>query len=168
MIARADANDLVLLKAATQRVPQPATEVLDVQFRGQVLPRREGEAGSRPEAFRFQLMQKRAQLPDVIHGRPLADALPDAFGTQVIRAYYTARGETAKALSPVQHLLYVGTRGIGALEFHPAEAIPARPRETEALEIQALVADARRILAGDPDVTIPEIYRIGSSAGGIG
>jgi serine/threonine-protein kinase HipA len=29
------------------------------------------------------------------------------------------------------------------------------------------VADARRIIAGEPDVTIPEIYRIGSSAGGM-
>jgi serine/threonine-protein kinase HipA len=97
----------------------------------------------------------------------LADSLPDAFGTQVIRAYYTARGETRKALSPVQHLLYVGTRGIGALEFHPAEPLPARPAEAEALEIAELVADARRILAGDAAVAIPEIYRIGSSAGGM-
>jgi len=97
----------------------------------------------------------------------LADALPDAFGKSVIRAYYTARGEVAKAFSPVQHLLYVGVRAIGALEFQPAESLPTRAAEAEALEIAALVADARRIIAGDPEVTIPEIYRIGSSAGGM-
>ncbi len=97
----------------------------------------------------------------------LADALPDAFGTQVIRAYYTARGELDKALSPVQHLLYVGERAIGALSFHPAEKLPLRAAESEALEVAALVADARRIIAGDADVAIPEIYRIGSSAGGM-
>ncbi|MEK9501534.1 type II toxin-antitoxin system HipA family toxin [Gaopeijia maritima] len=97
----------------------------------------------------------------------LADALPDAFGTMVIRAYYTARGEVDKAFSPVQHLLYVGSRAIGALEFHPAEALPLRPAESEALEVAALVADARRIIAGDADVAIPEIYRMGSSAGGM-
>jgi len=97
----------------------------------------------------------------------LADALPDAFGTTVIRAYYTARGEVEKAFSPVQHLLYVGGRAIGALQFQPAEDLPTRAVEAEALEIADLVADARRIIAGEPDVTIPEIYRIGSSAGGV-
>jgi len=97
----------------------------------------------------------------------LADALPDAFGKTVIRAYYTSRGEVARAFSPVQHLLYVGHRAIGALEFQPAEKLPIRRAEAEALEIAGLVADARRILSGDPDVTIPEIYRIGSSAGGM-
>jgi serine/threonine-protein kinase HipA len=97
----------------------------------------------------------------------LADALPDAFGTTVIRAFYTSRGEARKAFSPVQHLLYVGERAIGALEFHPAETLPRRAAETEALEVAQLVADARRIIAGEADVTIPEIYRIGSSAGGM-
>ncbi|HSG48607.1 MAG TPA: type II toxin-antitoxin system HipA family toxin [Longimicrobiales bacterium] len=109
---------------------------------------------ARKEAFRG--------LPGV-----LADALPDAFGKQVIRAYYTARGEMRKALSPVQHLLYVGRRGLGALEFHPPEDPPIRAAEAEALEVAALVADARRIVAGDVAVAIPEIYRIGSSAGGM-
>jgi len=108
----------------------------------------------RKEAFRG--------LPGV-----LADALPDAFGTQVIRAYYTARGRLDRALSPVQHLLYVGTRGVGALRFHPAEDLPARAAEAEALEVAGLVADARRILAGHVDVAVPEIYRVGSSAGGM-
>lgn len=63
----------------------------------------------------------------------LADALPDAFGTSVIRAFYTARGEERKALSPVQHLLYVGQRAIGALEFHPVEPLPLRGAEADAL-----------------------------------
>lgn len=97
----------------------------------------------------------------------LADALPDAFGTTVIRAYYTARGEVEKAFSPVQHLLYVGDRAMGALRFQPAEALPQRAAEAEALEVAALVADARRIISGDADVAIPELFRIGSSAGGM-
>lgn len=95
-----------------------------------------------------------------------ADALPDAFGRRVIRAWYAARGQTDKALSPVQRLLYVGERAIGALTFHPAEPIPTRAAELESLEVQALAHDAQRIVHGDAGVTIPEIYRIGSSAGG--
>jgi len=114
---------------------------------------------------RFEELRRRQAfrgLPGV-----LADMLPDAFGKQVIRAYYTARGRVDRAFSPVQHLLYVGTRGIGALEFHPPEDVPARAAEAAALEVAALVADARRIIAGDVEVAIPEIYRIGSSAGGM-
>jgi serine/threonine-protein kinase HipA len=44
--------------------------------------------------------------------------------------------------------------------------IPTRAAELESLEIQALAHDAQRIVRGDAHVTIPEIYRMGSSAGG--
>jgi serine/threonine-protein kinase HipA len=67
----------------------------------------------------------------------------------------------------VQHLLYVGDHGIGALEFHPPEELPGRAAEQEALEVAQLVADARRIVGGEAEVAIPEIYRIGTSAGGV-
>lgn len=97
----------------------------------------------------------------------LADALPDAFGNQVIRAYFAARGQPERALSPVQRLLYVGERALGALTFAPATKLPVRKAELESLEVAALVRDARRIIEGAPDVAIPEIYRIGSSAGGV-
>jgi serine/threonine-protein kinase HipA len=109
------------------------------------------------------------QTSPAFQGLPgvLADALPDRFGNQVIRAYFEARGESERALSPVQRLLYVGERAVGALTFHPAEQIPSRPAEMESLEIASLVADARRIVEGDPEVAIPEIYRMSSSAGGM-
>ncbi len=103
-----------------------------------------------------------AGLPGV-----LADALPDAFGNKVIRAYYAARGETARAMSPVQRLLYVGERALGALTFHPAQTLPMRDAEKQSLAIAALVRDARRIVEGDAEVAIPEIYRISASAGGM-
>lgn len=97
----------------------------------------------------------------------LADSLPDAFGNRVIRAWYAARGQSERAMSPVQRLLYVGDRALGALTFHPAEPIPVRPAELASLELQALARDARRIIDGDAEVAIPEIYRIGASAGGM-
>ncbi|MGH7657009.1 MAG: type II toxin-antitoxin system HipA family toxin, partial [Gemmatimonadales bacterium] len=97
----------------------------------------------------------------------LADALPDAFGNRVIRAWFKARGEPDLALSPVQRLLYVGSRALGALTFHPAVDVPMRTAEQESLDVATLVRDARRIIEGDPDIAIPEIYRIGSSAGGM-
>ncbi len=97
----------------------------------------------------------------------LADSLPDAFGNQVMRAYFAAKGQDEKSFSPVQRLLYVGEGAIGALTFHPSEEWKARRAERESLEIAKLVRDARRIVEGKPDVAIPEIYRIGASAGGM-
>jgi serine/threonine-protein kinase HipA len=97
----------------------------------------------------------------------LADALPDAFGNAVIRAFYMARGREELAMSPVQKLLYVGERAMGALTFRPAVDLPARPAEEEALEVAALVAASRKVVEGDPDVAAPEIYRVGASAGGM-
>ncbi len=96
----------------------------------------------------------------------LSDALPDAFGNEVIRAYFAARGEEERAFSQVQRLLYVGDHALGALTFRPAAELPIGPAESEALQVSALVADARRVIHGDPEVAVPEIYRIGASAGG--
>lgn len=97
----------------------------------------------------------------------LADSLPDSFGNAVIRSYYAGRGEPEKGLSPVQRLLYVGDRAMGALEFRPAERIPARRGERESLELAQLVREARNIVEGRPETAVPDIYRVGASAGGL-
>ncbi|MEZ6195331.1 MAG: type II toxin-antitoxin system HipA family toxin [Planctomycetota bacterium] len=120
---------------------------------------------SRPGPQSFEEL-RRSPAFDGLPG-VLADALPDAFGNKVIRAWFAARGETERAMSPVQRLLYVGERALGALTFHPATDLPLRPAERNSLEIAELVRGARQIVEGDPAVAIPEIYRIGSSAGGM-
>ncbi len=96
----------------------------------------------------------------------LADALPDRFGNAVIARYFKTRGKPAAAVSPVQKLLYMGTRSLGALEFQPAVHFRSRRAEEEPLEIADLVAEARKLIEGHPDVAIPEIMRLGASAGG--
>ena len=96
----------------------------------------------------------------------LADALPDRFGNAIIRKYFADQGRPDAAMSPVQKLLYIGSRAMGALEFRPPLRIPQKLRESEALEIAGLVEAARRVVEGRTEVAIPEIIRLGSSAGG--
>ncbi|MGB7213411.1 MAG: type II toxin-antitoxin system HipA family toxin [Gemmatimonadales bacterium] len=96
----------------------------------------------------------------------LADALPDRFGNAVIKAYFARAGRPDEALSPVQRLLYVGRRAMGALEFEPALALPVTPAVEEALEVQRLVAEARQVVSGNVAVALPEIMQLGASAGG--
>jgi serine/threonine-protein kinase HipA len=96
----------------------------------------------------------------------LADALPDAFGNAVIRRYFEARGTPNAAFSPVQKLLYIGQRAMGALEFLPPLDVPPSPNAEMAIEVARLVAEARRVIAGDPVVAVPEMMQSGASAGG--
>ncbi|MDP3909599.1 MAG: type II toxin-antitoxin system HipA family toxin [Gemmatimonadales bacterium] len=108
----------------------------------------------------LQRLEAFAGLPGV-----LADALPDRFGNAVIRKYFTDRGRPDDAMRPVQKLLYVGKRAMGALEFRPPIRVE-RSAERESLEIAALVEQARVVIEGRPDAAIPEIMRVGASAGG--
>lgn len=105
----------------------------------------------------------------------LADSLPDKFGNALIDAWLASQGRTPDSFNPVERLCYVGTRGMGALEFQPAilGATSARRR----LEIDALVRLANRVLdtriglqgkfgGADDTTAIEDIIRVGTSAGG--
>jgi serine/threonine-protein kinase HipA len=102
-----------------------------------------------------------AGLPGV-----LADSLPDAFGNAIIKRYFEELGTPDKALSPVQRLLYLGKRAMGALEFHPSMDVPPNGAIEEALQIAKLVEEARRAIEGDTKIAIPEMMQVGASAGG--
>jgi serine/threonine-protein kinase HipA len=108
----------------------------------------------------LQRLEAFAGLPGV-----LADALPDRFGNAVIKKYFTDQGRPDDAMRPVQKLLYIGKRAMGALEFRPPLRVE-RAAERESLEIAALVEEARIVVEGRPDVAIPGIMRVGASAGG--
>ncbi|MCH7717300.1 MAG: type II toxin-antitoxin system HipA family toxin [Gemmatimonadetes bacterium] len=95
----------------------------------------------------------------------LSDSLPDDFGNRVIRRYFEERGSLGAVLSPVQRLLYMGSRAMGALEFEPAYASP-EGAASEAMEVASLVSQARSLIEGDAAAAIPEIMRVGASAGG--
>jgi len=105
---------------------------------------------------------------EAFNGLPgvLADALPDRFGNEIIRQYFVSKGEPDKALSPVQRLLYIGKRAVGALEFEPALSDRRTVLETQALEVKSLVDQARRVIEGKGGEAVREIMQVGSSAGG--
>ncbi|MBU3649447.1 MAG: type II toxin-antitoxin system HipA family toxin [Limnohabitans sp.] len=95
----------------------------------------------------------------------LADSLPDTFGNLIIRKFFETRGQKELELSPVQRLLYVGKRAMGALEYTPALQQKS-PQEDLALEVKSLVESARKLIEGETGHAIQEIMRVGGSAGG--
>ena len=125
-----------------------------------------------PEPFQFPGLPR-----DAFKGLPgmLADSLPDRFGNALIDAWLVAQGRPAESFNPVERLCYIGTRGMGALEFHPS--LSAGLRQGRRVEIDALtrlaneVLNQREQLAGallgeDDRHELEDILRVGTSAGG--
>ncbi len=117
-------------------------------------------------------------LPDdAFHGLPglLADSLPDRWGTALVDAWLTAQGRDLSSFDVVQRLCYVGTRGMGALEFHPAREAPAA--RAADLQMDALVRLANEVLEErasfvtelsehPQEEAMRAILSVGTSAGG--
>lgn len=110
----------------------------------------------------------------------LADSLPDKFGNTLINAWLSSQGRDPRGFTPVERLCYVGTRGMGALEFKPRigdGSNPARQVEIEALvDLANRVLDDRISLEGklssdlstetSDERVMEDILRVGTSAGG--
>ena len=111
------------------------------------------------------------------HGLPglLADSLPDRFGNALIDAWLATQGRSPGSFTAIERLCYTGTRGMGALEFEPAQG--PRPGRSTTLDVDALVALASEVLthheqlagrfsAQSRDTALADILRVGTSAGG--
>ena len=67
----------------------------------------------------------------------LADSLPDAFGNTLINAWLIQQGRTPETFNPIERLCYIGTRGMGALEFAPS--FRQFSESSEPVDVDALV-----------------------------
>ncbi len=105
----------------------------------------------------------------------LADSLPDKFGNAVIDTWLASQGRAESSFNSVERLCYIGTRGMGALEFEPT--ISEYSKKEKKIEINKLVdlvnkiLDQRTGLQGvltgiDDHEVLEDILRVGTSAGG--
>lgn len=113
------------------------------------------------------------------HGLPglLADSLPDKFGSLLINNWLVRQGRDPASFTPIERLCYVGTRGMGALEFKPSlEKRRERSMPVDVSELVQLAAEALRqkndlqaTLTGDGEADLQalrQILSVGVSAGG--
>jgi len=113
---------------------------------------------------------------DTFRGLPglLADVLPDKYGNQLINVWLAQNGRPINSMNPVEQLCFIGARGMGALEFEPAQLKASKQAFT--VEIKSLVDIAQRMLLKreqfeenlqeDEQKAMMEILKIGTSAGG--
>ena len=119
--------------------------------------------------------QFRSLKTETFRGLPavFADTLPDDFGNAVINAWLAQQGRDANSFTPVERLLYTGSRGMGALEFAPA--IQRDNSKVARLELHSLVEVAQQVLdqrahlqkqVSSGDDAMRAIVQVGTSAGG--
>lgn len=113
---------------------------------------------------------------DAFKGLPglLSDTLPDRYGNQLIDMWLAQQGRPQDSMNPVEMLCFIGTRGMGALEFEPATF--KENKNTFNIEVSSLVELARKMLAKrenftanlqkDEEKAMLGILKIGTSAGG--
>jgi len=118
------------------------------------------------------------ELPrQTFYGLPglLADSLPDRFGNALINAWLATEGRSEGSFNAVERLCYTGHRGMGALEFEPAQG-PAHGG-SHPIDVDALVSLASEILSQRQGLAVSfddasktralaDILRVGTSAGG--
>lgn len=105
----------------------------------------------------------------------LADSLPDRFGNNLINTWLARQGRTPESFDAVERLCYTGRRGMGGLEFVPAQG--PSPEASGPIQLAELVGLASEILsrhegwttslAGpEREEALQTILRVGTSAGG--
>ncbi len=120
--------------------------------------------------------------PLTFHGLPglLAASLPDKFGNKMIDAWLTRHGRSPMSFNAVERLCYIGSRGMGALEFEP-QLSSRKLNRTIDVDVDGLMELVQDVLTkrtaldvrldkNDPDKEKAEallnILRVGTSAGG--
>lgn len=127
-----------------------------------------------PALHRFDAISERTfkGVPGII-----ADSLPDKFGNQLIDLFMAERGIPSASITTLDRLLYVGGRGMGALEYEPSEDFDAPIARTLALDLAGLTELAaavtsrakdtqQRLLGAATRAQGLRLIRVGSSAGG--
>ncbi|MGL1903932.1 MAG: type II toxin-antitoxin system HipA family toxin [Fibrobacterales bacterium] len=102
----------------------------------------------------------------------LADSLTEKFGNNLMATWLARKGLTYNDLSPIEKLCYIGSRGMGALEFVPEADTSANT--VIGIEIDELALVAQEVLNQHEDSKnelndndkLHSLIQVGTSAGG--
>ncbi|HJD92815.1 type II toxin-antitoxin system HipA family toxin [Bacteroides coprosuis] len=102
----------------------------------------------------------------------LADSLPDKYGNSLFIGWLRENKISTKQVTPVDHLSFIGTRAMGALEFEPAKEL-GRDNAFD-VDVQKLYLFAKEVLSERGDTVLraensilwQDLIKISSSPGG--
>ncbi|MDR1403291.1 MAG: HipA N-terminal domain-containing protein, partial [Tannerellaceae bacterium] len=102
----------------------------------------------------------------------IADSLPDKWGNSLFKAWLRDNNIPVKKTSPVDHLSFIGSRAMGALEYEPAQRLG--DNSAFSVDVQRLYKFAKQVL-NEREATIvnqensilwQDLIKISSSPGG--
>lgn len=101
----------------------------------------------------------------------LSDSMPDDFGNRMMKEWLKQKKLSIDDINPVDRLTYVGSRGMGALEYEP---INYKEDNNHNVNTSDLFEVAKKVLEGKEETTydyldkdsLSDILRIGTSVGG--
>jgi len=101
----------------------------------------------------------------------LSDSMPDDFGNVMMKEWLKQRDLSYDDINPVDRLTYIGKRGMGALEFMPANH---KENNDYTIDVSELLEVAKKVLEGKQETSYSDLdkdslinlLRIGTSAGG--
>lgn len=102
----------------------------------------------------------------------LADSLPDKFGNSIINQWLAAQGKTKMDFNMIDRLCYIGSRGMGALEYVPANGpifeIDEPINVKEMVQFASDILNKREAvkLKMSNELTYSQLLQLGTSAGG--
>ncbi|WP_338839231.1 type II toxin-antitoxin system HipA family toxin [Flavobacterium ginsenosidimutans] len=104
----------------------------------------------------------------------LADSLPDKYGNELINIWLARNGRPENSLNPVELLCFIGSRGMGALEFEPTTL--SATGSSRSIELSSLIDTTMKLLENrenfeahtdhDMQDVLLDVLKMGTSAGG--
>lgn len=102
----------------------------------------------------------------------LADSLPDKYGNSLFTSWLRENKISTKQITPVDHLSFIGSRAMGALEFEPSKELGSNSAFD--VDVQKLYLFAKEVLSERGDTVLQaqnsilwqDLIKISSSPGG--
>ena len=102
----------------------------------------------------------------------IADSLPDKWGNSLFKAWLRDNNIPAKKTNPVDHLSFIGSRAMGALEYEPAQKLG--DDSAFSVDVQRLYEFAKQVLNKKEAIILnqensilwQDLVKISSSPGG--
>jgi serine/threonine-protein kinase HipA len=92
------------------------------------------------------------------------DSLPDGWGLLLMDREFRKQGMKLASINVLDRLAYIGTRGMGALTYHPPTS--SLDEKGLAIDLDALASQAERVLEGSAEEVLPALRIAGGSPAG--
>ncbi len=92
------------------------------------------------------------------------DSLPDGWGRLLLDRTLSSKGINVARITPLDRLAYVGSRGMGALTYHPE--FEGKQDLSYNIELDVIANEMNHILQGTSTDIIEELFALGGSSGG--